>query len=113
MPLPEAQNSQIASSLDVARLQSGVLEPVFGIENPRTDERIDFIGGIRGTEELEKIVNSGEFELAISMYPTTTQELIDTSDAGELMPPKSTWFEIGRASCRERMWSWVVGRQLA
>lgn len=93
MPLPEAVNSQIASSLDVARLQSGVLEPVFGIDNPRTDERIDFIGGIRGTAELEKIVNSGEFELAISMYPTTPQELIDTSDAGELMPPKSTWFE--------------------
>lgn len=93
MPLPEPSDSTIASSLDVARLQDQVLEPVFGIENPRTDEGIDFIGGIRGTAELEKIVDSGEYELAISMYPTSTKELIDTSDAGELMPPKSTWFE--------------------
>lgn len=93
MPLPESTDSNIASSLDVARLQNQILEPVFNIKNPRTDENIDFIGGIRGTAELEKIVNSGEYKLAMSMYPTTIQELIDTSDAGELMPPKSTWFE--------------------
>lgn len=91
--LPEAQRSDTVSALDVARLQDGLLEPLFGIQNPRTDENISFVGGIRGTAELEKLVDSGKAELAISMYPTSIEELIDVSDNGELMPPKSTWFE--------------------
>ena len=79
--------------LDVAVLQDRVLTPILGIGDPRTDERIDFIGGIRGTEELEKRVESGDWAVAFSMYPTTVQQLIDIADAGEIMPPKSTWFE--------------------
>jgi uncharacterized protein (DUF1015 family) len=77
----------------VAVLQDRVLTPILGIGDPRTDERIDFIGGIRGTEELEKRVESGDWAVAFSMYPTTVQQLIDIADAGEIMPPKSTWFE--------------------
>ena len=83
----------MVSGLDVARLQNHLLKPIFGIENPRTDKRINFVGGVRGTEELEKLVNNSDYELAISMYPTSIQELVDVSDEGELMPPKSTWFE--------------------
>ena len=93
LTLPEPASGNVVDSLDVARLQNGVLEPVFGIQNPRTDENISFVGGIRGTKELEKLVDSGKAELAISMYPTSIQELLDVSDQGELMPPKSTWFE--------------------
>ncbi|HMB97513.1 MAG TPA: DUF1015 family protein [Balneolaceae bacterium] len=93
MALPEASSQSISSSLDVARLQDGFLSPEFGIENPRTDKNISFVGGIRGTKELEKLVDAGKYDLAISMYPTDIQELLDVSDAGELMPPKSTWFE--------------------
>lgn len=93
LELPEAKNSDVVSALDVARLQDHILKPVFGIENPRTDKRINFVGGIRGTDELEKLVSKGNYELAISMYPTSIQELVDVSDEGELMPPKSTWFE--------------------
>jgi len=91
--LPKPENSDVVSGLDVARLQNHILKPIFGIENPRTDKRINFVGGIRGTEELEKLVKNGDYELAISMYPTSIQELVDVSDEGELMPPKSTWFE--------------------
>lgn len=79
--------------LDVSFLQDHVLVPMLGIGDPRTDERIDFIGGIRGTAELEKRVDSGDWAVAFSMYPTTVQQLIDIADAGEIMPPKSTWFE--------------------
>ncbi len=93
MKLPEPATDNIVDSLDVARLQNGVLEPLFGIENPRTDENISFVGGIRGTAELEKLVDNRNADLAFSMYPTSIQELIDVSDQGELMPPKSTWFE--------------------
>lgn len=93
LALPEPTNSDVVSDLDVARLQDHILKPIFGIENPRTDKRINFVGGIRGTGELEKLVNNGDYELAISMYPTSIQELVDVSDEGELMPPKSTWFE--------------------
>lgn len=93
MKLPDPETNDVVSSLDVARLQNLVLSPVFGIENPRTDENIHFVGGIRGTDELEKLVDNGEADLAISMYPTAIQELLDVSDKGELMPPKSTWFE--------------------
>ena len=79
--------------LDVSFLQDHVLTPLLGIGDPRTDDRIDFIGGIRGTGELEKRVDGGEWAVAFSMYPTTVQQLIDIADAGEIMPPKSTWFE--------------------
>lgn len=79
--------------LDAQRLQTQILSPVFGIEDPRTDQNIRFVGGIRGTEELEKMVDSGKASLAFSMYPTSIQELMAVSDAGLLMPPKSTWFE--------------------
>ena len=81
------------SSLDVALLQDRVLAPLLGIGDPRTDERIDFVGGIKGTDELEKLVNSKEFAVAFSMYPTTTDQLMAIADAGQIMPPKSTWFE--------------------
>lgn len=79
--------------LDVSILQHFVLEPVLGVADPRTDERIAFVGGIRGTEELEKIVDSGEARVAFSLYPTTMDDLFAVSDMGEIMPPKSTWFE--------------------
>lgn len=93
MDLPAASDDHVVAALDVARLQNGLLDPVFGIKNPRTDENIRFVGGIRGTRELEKLVDTGKADLAISMYPTAIQELLDVSDQGELMPPKSTWFE--------------------
>lgn len=79
--------------MDVARLQEHLLEPLLGITNQRTDKNLFFVGGIRGTGELEHLVDSGEADMAISMYPTNIQELVDVSDAGLLMPPKSTWFE--------------------
>jgi len=79
--------------LDVAILQERVLSPLLEIGDPRTDERIDFVGGIRGTEELERRVDSGEWAVAFSMHPTTVDQLMDIADAGEIMPPKSTWFE--------------------
>lgn len=79
--------------LDVDILQKRVLAPIFGITDPRTDKRIDFVGGIRGTDELEKRVNSGEMRLAVSMYPTQIHQIFDVSDGGGVMPPKSTWFE--------------------
>ena len=80
-------------SLDVAILQDNLLNPVLGIQDPRTDERIDFIGGIRGLRELENKVNSGEWTCAFSMYPTLMEQLLDVADADKTMPPKSTWFE--------------------
>ncbi|MEW6508657.1 MAG: DUF1015 family protein [Bacteroidota bacterium] len=83
----------IGDNLDVSILQNYLLKPVLGIEDPRTDNRIDFIGGIRGTEELIKLVDSGRAAAAFSMYPVSVDELINISDAGETMPPKSTWFE--------------------
>jgi len=79
--------------LDVAILQSSVLTPILGIGDPRTDERIAFVGGIRGTAELERRVDNGEFAIAFAMHPVSAQELMAIADAGGLMPPKSTWFE--------------------
>ena len=73
-------------------LQNNILRPLLGIEDPRTDKRIDFVGGIRGLKELEKRVDDG-MQVAFSMYPTTIQDLMDIADAGKVMPPKSTWFE--------------------
>ncbi|MGN6553208.1 MAG: DUF1015 domain-containing protein [Verrucomicrobiota bacterium] len=79
--------------LDVTLLQKYVLDPVFGINDPRTSKRINFVGGIRGTAELEKLVNSGEYACAFSMFPTSIEDLMIIADAGGIMPPKSTWFE--------------------
>ena len=81
------------ASLDVSLLQDRVLSPILGIGDPRTDKRIDFVGGIRGTEELERRVRSGEMAIAFSLFPTTLDQLMAVSDAGHVMPPKSTWFE--------------------
>lgn len=80
-------------SLDVSILQENLLHPILNIGDPRTDERIDFIGGIRGLKELEKRVDSGREVVAFAMYPTSIEELMNIADAGEIMPPKSTWFE--------------------
>ncbi|MDB6132520.1 MAG: SpoOJ/ParA/ParB/repB family protein [Verrucomicrobiales bacterium] len=80
-------------SLDVSVLQDLILAPLLGIDDPRTNNRIEFIGGIRGTAELERKVNSGHAAVAFSMYPTTVDQLMAIADAGEIMPPKSTWFE--------------------
>ncbi len=80
-------------SLDVSLLQDRVLAPILGVGDPRSDKRIDFVGGIRGTGELERRVRSGEMALGISMFPTTMEQLLAVSDAGEIMPPKITWFE--------------------
>jgi uncharacterized protein (DUF1015 family) len=79
--------------LDVSVLQDRLLDPILGIKDVRTDKRIDFIGGLRGTQELERLVNDGKAAVAFSLYPTTVEELLMVSDAGEIMPPKSTWFE--------------------
>ena len=69
------------------------MAPIFGITDVRTDQRIDFIGGIRGPEELVKLVDSGVWQVAFSLYPTAMTDLLDVADAGKIMPPKSTWFE--------------------
>jgi uncharacterized protein (DUF1015 family) len=83
----------VIESLDVSRLENFILHPILGIEDVRTDKRIDFVGGIRGTEELERLVDSGKWKIAFSMFPTTVEQLLQVSDQGEIMPPKSTWFE--------------------
>ncbi len=80
-------------SLDVKIIQDHILAPILAIRDPRTDKRIDFIGGIRGTGYLKKIVDEGSFAVAFSMYPTSVDELMKISDKGAIMPPKSTWFE--------------------
>jgi uncharacterized protein (DUF1015 family) len=80
-------------ALDVSVLQDRLLGPVLGIDDPRSNPRIEFVGGVRGTGELEKRVQSGRAAVAFSMYPTTVDQLMAISDAGEIMPPKSTWFE--------------------
>ena len=81
------------SALDVDVLQSTILEPVLGIADVRTDKRIDFVGGIRGTRELEQLVNSGKSAAAFSLFPVSVDDLMRIADAGGIMPPKSTWFE--------------------
>ena len=79
--------------LDVTILSNNVLDKLLGIRDQRTDKRIDFVGGIRGLKELEKRVNSGEMRIAFSLYPVTIQQLFNIADSGNVMPPKSTWFE--------------------
>jgi uncharacterized protein (DUF1015 family) len=88
-----AATSDPIEKLDVTLLQKFVLDPIFGIDDPRTSKRIDFVGGIRGTTELEKRVKSGEWACAFSMFPTSIEDLMSIADAGGIMPPKSTWFE--------------------
>jgi len=80
-------------ALDVSLLQKNVLAEVFGIDDPRTSQRVSFVGGIRGPAELERLVNSGEYACAFSLFPTSIDDLISIADAGGIMPPKSTWFE--------------------
>jgi len=80
-------------SLDSSILSENLLAPILGINNLRTDKRIDFIGGIRGISELVKLVDSGDFKIAFSLFPTTIEQLMNVADRGEVMPPKSTWFE--------------------
>jgi len=79
--------------LDVSILQNNLLSPLLGIHNPRTDQRIHFVGGIRGNDELVKLVDSGEFAVAFALHPTSIRELIELADQDQIMPPKSTWFE--------------------
>lgn len=86
-------SDSIGDTLDVSILQNFLLNPVLGIDDPRTNDRIDFIGGIRGTKELERLVNGGKAMVAFSMCPVSIDDLMNISDAGEVMPPKSTWFE--------------------
>lgn len=92
--------------LDVTLLQKYVLAPIFGIDDPRTSKRINFVGGIRGTAELEKLVNNGEYACAFSMFPTSIEDLMTIADAGGIMPPKSTWFE---PKLRDAMFSHMIG----
>ncbi len=86
-------SKSVAENLDVSILQDFLLNPVLGIDDPRTNKRIDFVGGIRGTKELEKLVDSGKAAVAFSLFPVSVEDLMKISDAGEIMPPKSTWFE--------------------
>jgi len=92
-PETTARAASVVDALDVALLQAEVLAPVFGIDDPRTSDRIAFVGGIRGTGELEEMVASGGYACAFSMYPTDIADLMAVADAGGIMPPKSTWFE--------------------
>ncbi|HBR58101.1 MAG TPA: DUF1015 domain-containing protein, partial [Blastocatellia bacterium] len=79
--------------LDVSILQQYILAPILGVDDPTTDERLIFIGGTRGTAELERMVDEGEARVAFSLYPTTMEDLFAVSDMDAIMPPKSTWFE--------------------
>ncbi len=88
----EILSEDAVEGLDVSLLQNNVLNNVLGITDPRTDKRIDFIGGIRGLKELERRCRE-DMKVAFAMYPTSIQELFAVADAGQLMPPKSTWFE--------------------
>ncbi len=92
--LPAVINEKdTVSRLDVSILQNSLLSPLLGIHNPRTDQRIHFVGGIRGNDELVKLVDSGEYAVAFALHPTSIRELIELADQDQIMPPKSTWFE--------------------
>jgi uncharacterized protein (DUF1015 family) len=93
LELPPPAGAGAASRLDVSRLQDSVLGPLLGVSDPRTDARIEFMGGARGTDALAARVRSGQAAAAFSMHPVTVDDLMAVSDAGEIMPPKSTWFE--------------------
>jgi len=90
---PGSYSSDPIGVLDVTILQEKVLDPLLGIKDQRTDKRIDFVGGIRGLGELERRVNNGDMKLAFSLYPVSIEQLFDIADSGQVMPPKSTWFE--------------------
>jgi uncharacterized protein (DUF1015 family) len=92
-PRQQPDVSDPVAQLDVSILQQQVLAPILDIQDPRESDNIDFIGGIKGTKELERWVDSGEAAVAFSLYPTSMSQLFDVADAGMLMPPKSTWFE--------------------
>ena len=87
------RETSAANRLDVSRLQENVLAPLLGVGDVRTDKRIDFVGGARGTAALERMVESGRYAVAFSMYPVSLDDLMQVCDAGGIMPPKSTWFE--------------------
>ena len=91
--LEQIEPNDPVQTLDVSILQNAIFLPLLGIEDQRTDSRVDFVGGIRGLQELEKRVDSGEWAIAIALYPTSMDSLMAIADAGEVMPPKSTWFE--------------------
>jgi len=101
-----AKTDNPIDGLDVALLQDHVLGPMFGVEDPRTSERISFVGGIRGTGELERLVDGGGYACAFSMYPTSIEDLMAIADQDGLMPPKSTWFE---PKLRDGMFSHMIG----
>lgn len=90
---PEIIPKSLLAALDVSILADRLLGPILGIEDPRTDSRIDFVGGVRGMEGLQARVDSGECAVAFSLYPTSLDDLMQVADAGQVMPPKSTWFE--------------------
>ncbi|MBN2410188.1 DUF1015 domain-containing protein [candidate division KSB1 bacterium] len=92
-PKSLANSGNAVDRLDVSILQNNILDPILGIQDPRTDTRITFVGGIRGIKSLESLVNSGEYAAAFSLYPTEMKQVMDVADAGKVMPPKSTWFE--------------------
>jgi len=93
LPAGASPPQGIVSSLDASILQDRLLDPILGIKDVRTDKRIEFVGGLRGSQELERLVDEGKAAVAFSLYPTTIDDLLQVSDAGEIMPPKSTWFE--------------------
>ena len=93
LPAGSPKPQGTVAALDVSILQDRLLDPILGIKDVRTDKRIDFIGGIRSTKELETLVDEGKAAVAFSLHPTTIEELLQVSDADEIMPPKSTWFE--------------------
>ena len=86
-------NSDPIGVLDVTILSEQVLEPILNIHDLRTDKRIDFVGGMRGLGELERRVNNGEMKAAFALYPVSMKQLINIADSGQIMPPKTTWFE--------------------
>jgi uncharacterized protein (DUF1015 family) len=90
---PFAAAADMIDTLDITLLQQHVLGPLFDIADPRISKRVNFVGGIRGTAELEKLVKSGEYACAFSLFPTSIEDLMTIADAGGIMPPKSTWFE--------------------
>ena len=92
-PRENSFSDDVINRLDVSILQQNILSPLLGINDPRTDKRIDFLAGTKGLSPLEKKVNKGKAEVAFALYPVSMQQLFDVSDAGEIMPPKSTWFE--------------------
>jgi len=100
------QSKDAIENLDVTLLQKKILAPFFGIDDPRTSKRINFVGGIRGPLELEKLVDSGQYACAFSMFPTSIEDLMSIADAGGIMPPKSTWFE---PKLRDAMFCHMIG----